>query len=606
LRLRGCDRDCRSCPLAKLCGGVEQYGVKGYRCPYAGCELKAPALKAMQECDVCRLEKVAWDLNEVEIAGLMSEVMGLERTDNQQLDLPEVVPAVPLRLAPTLRISSLGVSSVVINYQDLLDDKVRLEVLDKGGIHSYLGFGGKILLSSVMPDELLLREDVFEDFVRLFEAAGFDAVVGWDVPVYIDIPLYNSWVNLLMGLKLTHAIATRGVPVVGLLKGNVERQIAFSAEALSRMGIKTMGLHASEYMSAFKEDAAVRQILYTYFRWASKLASSLLLLGVLSYRWLNFTKVVVPKDLRLSLAGMGWLIDAERGLLYSGDGCIDAHSKFVMCTCSTCSGISPRELVADPNARARHNLNNLMERIRGNLSPKLHAYDLILKEDESALIASDLHLWTGRSLLSGFLELLRRELPTNMLFLGDTFDLERGRPNLLETTALFGTLRELGPAVLVAKGCSDGDQAALLRALDSITMEGHARPFLWTEIEDERVRDAALDLYKFYRCASDRLEVRLADGSVLLAVHGSDIVEDRDSTLETAMKAMIKARAKANVRWLVMGHLHRAFIDNENGIASTGCWALGDMSRGNTTRKTDLKRAIVVHGDGELELMRGC
>ncbi|MEM2920839.1 MAG: metallophosphoesterase family protein [Candidatus Bathyarchaeia archaeon] len=593
MRVRGCDRDCGSCPIEEICGGVEQYGVKGYRCPYAGCELKAPALKAMQECDVCRLGKVAWDLDEVEAVELLSEVMGLERTeDNQRLDLPDVVPAIPLRFAPSLRIGSLGVGAVIVSYQDLLDNNAQLEVLEKGGIHSYLGFGGKILLSSVMPDELLLRQDVFEGFVRLFDAAGFDAA--------------NSWVNLLMGLKLTHAMITRGIPVVGLLKGNVEKQIAFSAEVLSRMGIRAMGLHASEYMSAFKEDAVVRQILYAHFRCASKLASSLLLLGSLSYRWLDFIHISMPKNLKLSLAGMGWLIDAERGLLYSGNGCIDAHSKFVECGCSTCSGASPKELVADPSARARHNLNNLMDRIRGNSPPELHTYDLALEEDESALLVSDLHLWTGRSLLNGFLELLREELPTNLLFLGDTFDLEKGRPNVPETTALFDTLRELGPAVFVVKGCSDGDQVALLRALDRIAMEGHARPFLWTEVEEESLRNVVLDLYRLYRCASDRLEVRLADGSVLLAVHGNDIVEDRDSTIETAMEAMKEAKVKANVRWLVMGHLHRLFIDRENGIASTGCWVFGDTVGGERTRKTDLKSAIVVHGDGELELIRGC
>jgi len=53
LKVLGCDRKCESCPLMELCGGIEQYGVKGYRCSMAGCELKFPALKRMMECSAC-------------------------------------------------------------------------------------------------------------------------------------------------------------------------------------------------------------------------------------------------------------------------------------------------------------------------------------------------------------------------------------------------------------------------------------------------------------------------------------------------------------------------------------------------------------------------
>jgi len=53
LRVQVCDRRCESCPLLKICGGIEQYGILDYRCLYAGCKLKAPAIKRMQECNVC-------------------------------------------------------------------------------------------------------------------------------------------------------------------------------------------------------------------------------------------------------------------------------------------------------------------------------------------------------------------------------------------------------------------------------------------------------------------------------------------------------------------------------------------------------------------------
>ncbi|MFQ5906577.1 MAG: hypothetical protein ACE5JA_08390, partial [bacterium] len=60
-----------------------------------------------------------------------------------------------------------------------------------------------------------------------------DAVIGWDTSVYLDMPLFDSWINLLKGLEMTYELCRRDVPVLGLAKGNVPSQISFSVQALS-------------------------------------------------------------------------------------------------------------------------------------------------------------------------------------------------------------------------------------------------------------------------------------------------------------------------------------------------------------------------------------
>jgi len=105
--------------------------------------------------------------------------------------------------------------------------KNLIEKICSDGIHAFLGFDGKIMLSSIMPDRLLLRDEIFDLFYRVALLGGFDAVIGWDMPVYLDLPLRVSWVNLLKALNFTFKLCKLPIPVIGLLKGNSHSQIRF-------------------------------------------------------------------------------------------------------------------------------------------------------------------------------------------------------------------------------------------------------------------------------------------------------------------------------------------------------------------------------------------
>jgi len=612
LRVRGCDRKCDSCALFGLCDGIEQYGVKGYRCFEAGCELEFPAIKRMQECSTCGIGKLTWDIKDEEVAGLVDEIANLGKVKAQPIELPGVVPIVSLKDPSSYNFDPLKIEAIVVMFEDFFDEEIRQEVEKAGDIHSYLNFGGKVLASTIMPDDIITQEGVFYFFLSMLDRLKFDGAIGWDSPVYVDIPLYDSWVNLLMGLKLTHELADWGIPVYGLAKGNVENQIRFSVETLARIGITSMALHASEYMMVRKEDRTVVQIIYTYFGYLSKHAQSVLLVGVLNPRWLSFFESSFPKGPRLSYSGMSWLMDADRGLLYTSTKYADAISQYVKCECATCSKTEPNELMVHPSLRAKHNLGYLLNRLSDPslVAPKLSTYDLILKEGERLLLVSDLHMWTGRALLDNFTNFLDEEKPTHIAFLGDVFDLQ-GRPDLPEARGFFYTLEDLGSLIFVAKGCSDSDNEKFLTAYDKLAMGTRPRSRLWcTNAKEEEEADAVqtcLGLYRFYRCAKEELRIRLADGRVIVAKHGHDIADGMTSgSLNTILKEMEEARTRTHANWLIIGHLHRAFVDGERRVASTGCWAFSEPYEDRLTRKEDVMTAIVVHGDGEVELKRRC
>jgi hypothetical protein len=52
----------------------------------------------------------------------------------------------------------LSNEALIVMFEDLFDEGVREGVERVGDIHSYLNFDGKVLASSIMPDDLITQE----------------------------------------------------------------------------------------------------------------------------------------------------------------------------------------------------------------------------------------------------------------------------------------------------------------------------------------------------------------------------------------------------------------------------------------------------------------
>lgn len=558
----------------------------------------------MQKCNVCRLDKIYWDPEKIE-ENIASKVSGLEPLEIKHIELPSIVPIISLKEPSSFCWDAINTSTIIINYTDLIDKEILPKIVKVRDIHSYLNFDGKVLLSSIMPDRLLVDINTFYYFINTIKWFHFDGAIAWDAPVYIDIPLYDSWVNLLKGLLLTYEIAKRRIPVVGLVKGNMTKQIEFSLKTLDKIGIKSVALHATEYLWE-KASSTARQILYTYFRLMSKHADSILLIGVMSPSLLRFITETFLDRQKVSIAGLSWFLDAKDGFIYSEEGREDAISNYVECSCSACTETAPEEFTINLKARARHNLNYIANTYNEGLSPTIQIYDLVLNANEKVFFVSDLHIGRGGTLLDTFLEFLKDKKPKHIVFLGDTFDFIRHTPELAHTFILFKVLREIGASVFVVKGCSDGTIEEFLLSLDALTMKGRPkhRLLLWTESQDERLKQVLFDLYRFYRSAKNSLRIKLAEEGLVIAEHGHRIIEDPSKPIPIITKRLENINAQRKSRWFIIGHLHRTFIREKERVASTGCWTIDPPYEGLRIRKEDVGSALVLSGEGTVEVIR--
>jgi len=401
-----CNLKCDGCPLHQVCGGVEG---PNFHCPLFDCpKARKDGLAYMKECPLCRLPKISWELTRRQTLDLMQEVQSLEEMNIMRVNLPKLVPMID----PTDKASHVWnrtkVEAIIIEFHQLLNDEI-LDAVKTRGIHETLGYHGTVILSSIMPDHLLVKSENLEKFMEAATKGGFDAVLGWDTPVYEDIPLYDSWTNLLMGIKLTRQLLGTGIPVIPLAKGNNQRQIAFSIDNLARMGFRDMALHASEYLYSWKRDPGARQILYQYSGELMRKAEMVLLLGATSPQAMGFAKNAFPDWHKMRIAGFSWYLDAVNHRLYAQDSpneILDSRGSFVECGCETCRANGARRLAEDVLVRAAHNIECSTAIATGKQLPKTTAYDLVIGENAKALIAGDMHIGTEGSLYTDFLALL--------------------------------------------------------------------------------------------------------------------------------------------------------------------------------------------------------
>ena len=596
-----CDRACIDCPFVNICDFAGRSDGR-YLCPgNFHCRVDGDALEYINNCSFSRSKFYSFNLSRSEIEFLLDWVMDVEDCGVKYVDLPRLVPIVSLENRDFIKfLDDLDVGAVIVPFTDLLRPRVFDEVVGLG-VHGFLRFDGKVILSSIMPDKLIVSRDVWDLFFHAALVGGFDAVIGWDVPVYFDMPLYYCWVNLVKGLELTYWLHRLDLPVIALVKGNTPNQVKFSLDALQRMGFKNYALHASEYLMRFKFDPYARNILYKIAGEVDGWIESLLVLGVLRPESLRFICDVFMGVENLSFGGFSYYLDAKAFRLYLDEGVVDVSSRFLDCRCPICSRSNFRDLIEDVGLRAAHNLYQLKSMLDGGFMYEGELYDLIVGEGETALLISDVHGWTVESRFDDFIDFIRKISPTHLVLLGDIFDFKYGDPSTSQLDSLFNLLGEVNCTVHLAEGCCDGELNSLLRILDKLVFRGRHKSL--ASIEDELDSRILIEFYKLYRSAKSELTIKLPDNSVLVALHGHRLTLNPAEKLSVVKSLMLEYKASIDADWIVIGHIHRAFIDHENGLASTGCWQLPPRRLQRTVSREDLFKAILVDGDGNLSLI---
>ncbi|MEM2088401.1 MAG: hypothetical protein QXF52_06985, partial [Thermoproteota archaeon] len=151
---------------------------------------------------------------------------------------------------------------VFVPLWQLLTDENILSQASSKGLHDYLGFYGKILLSMVMPDELIDRLET-KDYFKLIEELGPDATMVPDNYTYTDVPLYQSWSQTIRLVSFANDFLKLDVPLIGLVKGANLRQMDWAVRKQVEMGYASFAMPARELFEEEKLDEFFPYILQT-------------------------------------------------------------------------------------------------------------------------------------------------------------------------------------------------------------------------------------------------------------------------------------------------------------------------------------------------------
>lgn len=522
--------------------------------------------------------------------------------------LPRLVPEIPLE-DPVRPRKDLGMDGVIVSVSRTDSENVRR--VEEEGIHDFLDFDGQVLLSTIMPDRLLTGE-TFSFTLSFAKKAGFDGVIGWDMPVYADYPKALNLSNLIEATLLTIKYVEEGIPTIPLLKGGDPSEIAFHSEWLRRLGFKRVGLHVTEYILAkspvnigvsrgfakISEDLYSLGLLKIY-----GIGAKLLAMGILSLK--NFPEFY-KSDAGASLAGMPWLIEARNWRAYtgtpSGVGVINLAKHFMECNCEACSGKSPSQIARSPDDIAWHNWVQLREYAEKEKLDEKPAYDMMLEKDDVMAVIGDLHIGTPQSLWLPCLRRLKKIHPTHLVLLGDTFDFTKGKPRASHVVSFLRLLKNLGVHMRSVSGCADSNVPAFLETLGRFAFaKGPEEPQLYNP--NQMLTEAIRDLVVLWRFSKRKIKVKLTNGKVVVLSHGHELGFQRNADPEKVMKELLRKKDPNEVR--VIGHYHKSLYRPEEGGIMLGAWQATTSEEKEIGFSPDIADMLIIRGDGSTELVKG-
>jgi hypothetical protein len=171
------------------------------------------------------------------------------------------------------------VSEVFMPLWQLLTNGNILVQASSKGLHDYLGFDGKILLSTVMPDELIDRLET-KNYFRLINDLKPDATMIPDNYTYTDVPLYQSWSQTIRLVSFANDFLKPDTPLIGLVKGANLRQMDWTIRKQVEMNYASFAIPARELFEEERLDEFLPYILSTLKRNLSKNGFEFLLYGV--------------------------------------------------------------------------------------------------------------------------------------------------------------------------------------------------------------------------------------------------------------------------------------------------------------------------------------
>jgi len=264
----------------------------------------------------------------------------------EKIELPKFIPVVRLTDKKSWFWNDISLPWIIVRLAELIKDKALMQSISSRGLHDFLGFDGKILLSTVMEDELLDKLTP-DDYIGMINDIRPDATMTPDSYTYQDGPLCLSWEQTLKQAAYSSTFSELDIPVVGLIKGVIWKQIAWSAKKAIELGCDSLVIPSRELAKLGLLDGMISAVMSVL----RKSEDAQVLLYGLSYPRRGRGKFVC--------SGLSWFIGAKKGFYYKGNRSslvTDAGIKSEECRCAACKGRMAPELKDDIRSLALHNL----------------------------------------------------------------------------------------------------------------------------------------------------------------------------------------------------------------------------------------------------------
>ncbi|MEM4920588.1 MAG: metallophosphoesterase family protein [Candidatus Nezhaarchaeales archaeon] len=574
-----CGKNCSSCPFHSLCSGCS-----------ASCLAHHCFKLGKEDCDRCPLRGCPAKPIDVDHANQLMSALKASTTFDSPFDPPLLTPLIPIgrgsRFIELLRSTSFEM--IAVSFREVLEDEwLRAKSVEAGGVRSLLGL--EVLVSTVMPDELLIDE-VYDELLKFAGDSKPTAVLGWDSPCYRDDPKALSWMNALRSmvytLKLAESLKPHGVHVVPLVKGGHFDQASFVVDLYRSLGFKTMCLHVTEYQTSRS-----LELLIAFIDLALRGCDKLILHGPSLPQMLRFLRRRLGSRFsRLRFVSSTWLSKAASLEAYTKSSTVDLTWLEAKCECAYCGG------GRIPRSFERLSLHNLevARRIVEGLRVSVEVHDVIAW-DCKVMVIADLHVGSPWSwgLWQEALEFALKEPPRMLILLGDVFEPYNGKIPVKALRDFFSYLRRLRSRVLALWGDCDPNPEALLRMFTSLsTPRSIHKSESITAVSSGGLVDDVSSLLKLYGSARHVASILTAGNQVVTLVHGHNSPH--------TTRAYRRHRERRGI--LVLGHLHQSSHDPDRRIVTLGCWRRPTVYERRDGRRIDIGTLLIHEEDGALIL----
>jgi hypothetical protein len=510
---------------------------------------------------------------------------------SEVLKNPTVIPLISLVDPRSWIQLHASLESLVVPFYEVWGGGAHQTNIEHRDIHEVLSSNRPIGLSSIGPDDYVMSEAYFIDFLQFALGHGFDYVLAWDTPTYVDMPAKISWNNTVYGIEQVGRAIKAGLSVVGLLNGSNKEQYEKCAVMLKSMGIEEVAIHVSEYLR-YRRDSLLMGLMWDALKIAYSQFPRTLIIGATDPFLIRYPlKEACPES---SVSGLSWFIDAKHGIVYGAQGKVNAYEKDILCSCPSCKKGQWGSLSRSTLRRAIHNFSVVQGAMAGSGFPQVESVDIIYSKQKIALV-SCLHLGTKESLVFDFCEAMREEKPEILLFLGDTFEIMASDFALLEehAKAFFNLIYELGCEVFPVYGGTDKSLSALNEQLKRIAYDHEVHPNVnFTKFLFRDEYQHLYHIFKFYIAARESISIRSAKGKRLYAAYGPTLNFEMPS-IERADEILKERRCDC----LVLVGYHRKSIDKDR-FYSLGTWRAPTREQEGSKREIDLRDALIIDGKG--------